>query len=130
MASWALLLALTGYHYSAPRQSLRLAPLLNAADFAAFFSAGESWGRFTQRAAGGALHWGIELLGGGDLTVSTLRLRYPGLTAGAVRAEAAGAPVDALADADGDDLVVELGAPVTVKRGQALRLTLPLTGKA
>jgi len=130
MASWALLLALTGYHYSAPRQSLRLAPLLNAADFAAFFSAGESWGRFTQRAAGGALHWGIELLGGGDLTVSTLRLRYPGLTAGTVRAEAAGAPVDALADADGDDLVVGLAAPVTVKRGQALRLTLPLAGKA
>ncbi len=45
-------------------------------------------------------------------------------------AEAAGAPVDALADGDGDDLVVELAAPVTVKRGQALRLTLPLTGSA
>lgn len=48
MASWSLILALSGYHYDAHRQHLAFAPQVNEADFRCFFSAGTAWGQFAQ----------------------------------------------------------------------------------
>ena len=49
MSSWSLLLALSGYQYSAPTRSLGFAPRLWAEDFRCFFTAGEAWGSYAQR---------------------------------------------------------------------------------
>lgn len=47
MASWSLLLALSGQHYSAPTQSLSFTPRLPV-PFRCFFTAGEAWGTYEQ----------------------------------------------------------------------------------
>jgi len=49
MASWALILALSGYSYSAPEESISFDPRINRDDFRCFFSTGGGWGVFTQR---------------------------------------------------------------------------------
>jgi uncharacterized protein (DUF608 family) len=50
MSSWALLLALSGFHYSAPERWIAFGPVLDAGDFRSFFSAGSAWGLFSQKA--------------------------------------------------------------------------------
>jgi hypothetical protein len=51
LASWSLLLALSGYRYSAPAQRLGFAPRVNAEDFRCFFSTGSGWGVYGQQRA-------------------------------------------------------------------------------
>jgi uncharacterized protein (DUF608 family) len=125
MASWSLLLALTGYDYSAPRQSLRLAPVVNAANFQSFFSAGESWGRFSQRLDQGALHWQLEIVGGRPLTLQTLRLHAEDAVQGAqARVSVAGSSRTARTSWDGHDVTVDLDAPATLALGQVLSVKI------
>ena len=49
LASYAVLLALSGFSYSAPEQRLGFAPRVNADDFRAFFSVGSGWGSTARR---------------------------------------------------------------------------------
>jgi non-lysosomal glucosylceramidase len=49
MASYALLLALSGYQYSAPEGKLAFAPRVHADDFACFFTTATGWGLYRQR---------------------------------------------------------------------------------
>ncbi len=48
LASWALMLALSGFRYSAVERSIMFAPALNRRAFKTFFSAGSGWGMFSQ----------------------------------------------------------------------------------
>jgi len=52
MASYSVLLALSGFHYSAPEKSISFAPVINQDDFACFFSVGSGWGMYSQKSAG------------------------------------------------------------------------------
>lgn len=47
MASYALLIALSGFRYSAPTHTLAIAPRLEADPFTCFFSTASGWGMFT-----------------------------------------------------------------------------------
>jgi len=49
LASWSLLVALSGYRYSAINQSLSFSPVINAEDFRCFFAAGPAWGVYSQK---------------------------------------------------------------------------------
>jgi hypothetical protein len=44
LSSWALLLALSGYEYSAPAGRLRFAPRVSTPEFRSLFTAGTAWG--------------------------------------------------------------------------------------
>ncbi|RKY04068.1 hypothetical protein DRP77_04870, partial [Candidatus Poribacteria bacterium] len=48
MSSWSVLLALSGYAYSAPERSLYFSPRLRPHDFKCFWSTGSGWGVFRQ----------------------------------------------------------------------------------
>ena len=61
MASWSLLPALSGSHYSAPQKRLHLAPKVNAQDFRCFYSTGGSWGVLSQQVAKGMRTARIEV---------------------------------------------------------------------
>jgi non-lysosomal glucosylceramidase len=69
LSSWALLLALSGYHYSAPAGHLRFAPRLAADSFRALFTAGTAWGTVEIGAAGATLTV-LE----GEVTLRTLEI--------------------------------------------------------
>jgi hypothetical protein len=55
LSSWALLLALSGYRYSAPAGRLGFAPKVAADDFRCFFTAGTAWGTVEITARGATL---------------------------------------------------------------------------
>ena len=74
MASWSLLLALSGYHYSAPERRLAFAPRINATNFRCLFTTGSGWGTFRQRVSPGEALASLELVGG-TLSLAELGLQ-------------------------------------------------------
>ena len=132
LASWSVLLALSGYAYSAPEGRLRFKPSTEGAAggsgaggaFRCFFSTGTAWGLYTRSARGGAVSHTLDVRRG-TLSLRTLEVTAPGgavggaLTAGGRGRRAAG--VKRLADGL---VAVDLGAGVTVAPGQPLRLRL------
>jgi hypothetical protein len=65
MSSWALILALSGFQYSAPDKTIAFNPKLNEDDFSCFFSTGSSWGTFRQKLTSNKREAEIEVLRGG-----------------------------------------------------------------
>ena len=49
MASYSVLLALSGFHYSAPEQSIAFEPCVHKENFRCFFSVDSGWGMYNQR---------------------------------------------------------------------------------
>src|SRR5207247_1123265 len=74
LASWSVLLALSGYGYSAPERRLTFMPRVNSARFQCFFAAGSGWGTFSQRAEKLSRAARLETHYG-ELRVRKLRLR-------------------------------------------------------
>jgi hypothetical protein len=71
MSSYALLIALSGFHYSAPTHTLTLAPRLEADPFTCFFSTASGWGTFTLSA-----DWLEVRLAAGELAVDELQVMH------------------------------------------------------
>lgn len=123
MSSWSLLLALSGYRYSAPERRLGFAPLVDARDFRCFFSAGESWGSFSQTIKGGRMTAGVELRHG-RLALRTLQLAVPErIPARAVVSGPAGT-LAATAERRGGAMVVVLADEAALAAGDKLVVTL------
>src|SRR5262249_40210476 len=76
LASWSLLLALSGYEYSAPERRIGFAPRLGADDFRCFFSTGAAWGRYEQRHAERAFE-SVLAVQHGTLTLAQLPVTLP-----------------------------------------------------
>jgi hypothetical protein len=75
MSSYALLIALSGFRYSAPTHTLSIAPRLETEPFTCFFSSASGWGTFTLRADR------LEVrLAAGKLQVGTLHVARLGKT--------------------------------------------------
>lgn len=71
LASYAVLLALGGFSYSAPEQRLGMAPRVNADDFRSFFSVGSGWGSYRQKVSGKQAKVAVGVTQG-TLTLRTL----------------------------------------------------------
>lgn len=117
LASYSLLLALSGFSYSAPEQRMGFAPRVGAEDFRCFFSVGSGWGTFAQKVG----KKGAEV----TLTVEygTLRLRALNLAFAAgerVRASIGGERVGARCSGRRGETVVEFAEAVTVRQGETL----------
>jgi uncharacterized protein (DUF608 family) len=74
MASWAVIPALSGFHYSAVSQELALAPRWQPGDFRCVWAVPSGWGVVTQSVgeAEQVVHWAAS---DGDLRVQALRLQ-------------------------------------------------------
>ncbi len=117
MSSWSLLLALSGFHYSAPEKALRFHPRLNEAQFRCLFSAGTGWGVYRQTRTAGVLEASVELYGG-ELPVATVGVPAPAATV------TAKAPPRAKAAVKGGIAKVELAEPRVLKPGEKLSISL------
>src|SRR5262245_39511869 len=133
LASWSLVLALSGFRFSAPEGRLGFAPQVSARDFRCFFSTGSGWGVFHQRLDAGR---GMEVrldVRHGEVRVRALDLRNEGSWGAAAIASLSGAgatPDTATIRRDGDTLRVDLGRDVVVPAGQSVLLRLaPAGGK-
>ncbi|MCC7493830.1 MAG: hypothetical protein IT204_15855 [Fimbriimonadaceae bacterium] len=77
MASYSLLLALSGFRWHGAAGHLTLTPRINAQDFAVFYSVGGSWGLLRQRLTARRLTVTVEPAAG-SLTVQALTVAVPG----------------------------------------------------
>ncbi|HEX2999237.1 MAG TPA: GH116 family glycosyl hydrolase, partial [Armatimonadota bacterium] len=64
MASWAAVLALTGFHYDGVTRSIAFAPKTEADDFQTFWSIGSAWGTYRQQRTGAGTRAEITVLQG------------------------------------------------------------------
>jgi non-lysosomal glucosylceramidase len=76
MASWSLILALSGFHYSAPEKMIAFGPKVNAADFRSFYSTGTGWGVYSQQLTNSNLVAQIGLRWG-ELELQRIELDVP-----------------------------------------------------
>jgi non-lysosomal glucosylceramidase len=126
LASWSVLLALSGYRYSAQEQSLSFAPLLNAEDFQCFFAAGSGWGAYSQRIQNSSL---VSQLGvhHGQVALRYLKLRNE--TSGVLTVKnLTGPPGKSIAEykvkTQGKDVILEFADALIIPAGNSLRVSL------
>jgi len=121
MSSWSLLLALSGYRYSAPAGELSFAPRLGKKRFRCFFSTGTGWGTFDQKATGQAMTLGLEVLYG-HVTLGRFGATMPnGKTRPtSVAARLDDTPLEATVAEDQGRCMVQLAEPVTIGHGHRL----------
>ena len=115
MASWAVLLALSGFRYDAPKSAIGFAPATDGDEFRCFFSTGSGWGTFTQdrQAAELRLEQGSLRLAHINLTIS------PSLATGVITIN--DDPVTGDTSTDGPKVTITF-KPVTMIAGDVLRI--------
>jgi uncharacterized protein (DUF608 family) len=74
MASYALLLALSGFRYSAVDQTLAFAPRINKESFHCFFAAGSGWGTYSQSVTRSAQEVRFDVLHG-DIALRQIQVK-------------------------------------------------------
>ena len=117
MSSWSLLLALSGYGYSAPLRELRFSHAINADNFRALYTTGSAWGSYAQKATSEKLDAEIRVEEG-TLTLATLRLPAPKAEVKVVSKARATVRVEK------GEAIVTFDKPVEIKAGGKLAVTL------
>lgn len=122
MASWSVLLAMSGFRYSAAEGSLSFLPRLNAANFRSFFVAGSGWGTFSQETKNSSLTARLEVSHG------EVRMRYLTLANGISATTVIGPDGKPLNKsqlrADGSGLRMDFGKEVVVPSGDKFEVVL------
>jgi hypothetical protein len=126
MASWAVLLALSGFQYSAVSGRLELAPRWKPETFRGLWSVPSGWGTVAQDIAEGrqVVRW--EVLWG-ELCVHELRCLLPEgalLTGASLLGDGGARPVSA--EQDGRAAVVTLSDALAIRSGSPLVLEMGL----
>ncbi len=123
LASWSLLLALSGFRYSAPEKAMRFDPRMDEERVRAFWSVGErGFGVYEQQRRPSSLVATIQHLHGEGVELEEVSL--PGKTPRSVRARLDGRDVAASLTNSGVESLVRLGQPVRLTPGVALEIEL------
>jgi non-lysosomal glucosylceramidase len=122
MASWAALLALSGFGYSAVARTLTLAPRWRAEDFSSFWSVPAAWGAVRQAITGAGMEIRWRVLSGA-LPVRRLRFRPPAGLSAAPTVTLDGHPLSASAVVD-DWVEVELAEELVLGSGAELAVCI------
>jgi len=124
MSSWGLILALSGYHYSAPQRTMRFNPKVCRDNFRVFWSTGGGWGTYRQ-------HFGPKSgmvclsVNKGSLGLSRLSVAAPQFESAAVTARLNDEQVECTCRTENGMLVLEFPQDgVTILQGDTLRLAL------
>lgn len=122
MASWSVLLALTGFEIDGPAELARFGPRITPENFRALFTGPLGWGSFSQRREGGVQRCEIAVKEG-QLRLKRLRLGAEGIVqkvAASLGREAA--PVRLGRALEGAEVVFDSG--ITVRANQRLKVVL------
>lgn len=121
MASWSVLLALSGQEYDGVKKHLGFAPRITPGNFRSFFSTGSAWGTFSQRQMGRQHQATIQVLWG-DQTLKTLALASYGTAARRVSARLDDKPVELTSETAVGKIVLTFPSPIEIKRGGTLEV--------
>jgi uncharacterized protein (DUF608 family) len=122
MASWSLLLALSGYEYDGIAKTLCFMPRITPTDFKSFFSGPEGWGSLRQIQQDATQRDEIQVVEG-RLAVATLRLAAP-LGIKNAKVTLNGVAVDAALAVDKEGVTLSFATPIVAKAGDKLEVAL------
>jgi hypothetical protein len=122
MSSWSLLLALSGWEYDGPRQSLRVTPRHTPDNFKGFFAGPEGWGCLRQLREGTVQRNELGVREG-RLAVAEITLS-PTAAPKRVKVECGGKTIRSAVSYDAGNVVVALRRSVAVEAGQTLVVQL------
>lgn len=74
LASWSVLMSLSGFRYSAVEQRLAFSPVIHSRDFRCFFAAGSAWGVYSHKVENSSQVVRVEILHG-ELPLQYLMVR-------------------------------------------------------
>ena len=127
LASWSLVLNLSGFGYAAPDRWIRFAPKVRAKNFRCFWSVASGWGTFSQKAKAGRLICRVKVRFG-RLALDALTLEW---AAGRklpdeVRCEVTCGDQSVPTEVEREDrsIRVKFGESVVVEEGGELRVIL------
>ena len=124
LSSWSLLLALSGWEYDGPRQTLQLGPRLTPENFKGFWCGPEGWGLLTQQADGARQKVNLEVKSG-RLPLTTLGLALIGnLRPAKATVTLAGKTLPARLAVTQGRAVVRLEAGAAIGEGETLEIAL------
>ena len=118
MSSWSLVLALSGYRYSAVEQRLAFAPKVQPDDFRCFFSTGGGWGVFSQRADETGFRAQVHL-DYGELTLRTIDLATQATEATVMLEDT---PLGATVGSSAAGIRLDFAEPITLRAGETLAI--------
>ena len=118
-----LLLALSGFRYSAPEQSVGFATRLNAQDFRCFFAVDAAWGLYTQKVGEGKTELTLRV-DYGELPLARVVTPLIKRKATAVRAVLSGQERGLALQRDQGGYAVVFDRPLVVGRGQILKISI------
>jgi non-lysosomal glucosylceramidase len=126
LASWSVLMALSGFRYSAVDQHLAFAPAIHSRDFRCFFAAGEAWGVYSQKVETSSQMVRLEILNG-DLGLRSLSLRNETGARNLTSAEIQISGKEALSrklSSGGQGVQVDFGTQMSIPAGRTLTVRL------
>jgi non-lysosomal glucosylceramidase len=132
MASYSVMLAMSGFRYSAVEREIVFQPRMHPEDFRCFFAAGSAWGSYSQQLNNGSLKATVDcrygemklrhVLLGGEQTKTTFS------TASVVAPD--GRKVECSLAPSKRGIRIDLNDDVSIGAGQSLTATLAGSGKA
>ena len=122
MASWALLLALSGFHYNCSKDYISFAPVIIAKDFHCFFITGKGWGSFIQKTTDHQFSASL-VLQYGNLHLLRIGLK-PSKVPLSVNVKVEGRSLPARIENSGSEVVVVMEHELVLSEGETLQLSL------
>jgi hypothetical protein len=121
MSSWAVILALNGFHYAGPEKELTLTPRTRGSSLRSFWTLPSGWGSFVHSSSAATQRVEITVAEG-RLTVSTLILEGRGKARAAVKL--GDDTIEATVSEEGNRRRIAFAREVEVTRDQALWVTI------
>ncbi len=132
MASYALLIALSGFRYSAVEQTLTFAPRVNRESFRCFFAAGSGWGTYSQSVNRSAQEIRLEVLHG-DIALQQIQLKNEtgaaALSASVVPASASSRVSNVRSGTSGEMLQIRFEPAIRLSPGKPVTVRLSPTSE-
>jgi len=127
LSSWSVLLALQGFIYDGPKQTIGFKPVWQPEDHASFFSASNGWGLFTQTSDDSAQTSSIEVKYG-TVQIKNIVLELPDKKNGSditVGIDGVEQSVESI-EQNGNTIVIHLQSACMVPAGSALTVSTNL----
>jgi uncharacterized protein (DUF608 family) len=122
LASWSLLLALSGFHHDGPQGLLRFEPIYRPEQYRALFTSAEGWGGFSQERSAGRQHNEVRL-DHGRLRLRELQLGVAGAPQ-EVRVRKNRRRAEAIIHAQGNHLSIRVAKELLLEAGDTLEVEL------
>jgi len=124
MASWGVLVGLSGFEHHGPAGRIGFAPRLTPEDFRCAFTAAEGWGSLSQRRAGNQQTDEIAV-GWGRLPIGEVALEVPeGVRLASASGALQGRRLDVQLRQDGRRVIVTLPPGTVVEEQRTLQIVL------